>query len=198
MSSNLKSQLQQLIKAKEYRAAIVLLEGSTLPDKQQFIARIKARIDAEAQAELKPAPESAPEPVKAKPLPGTEGAPVKAKAAPVSHSTRVLLWMTAVIVIGLVSFGIYIVRQMRIGDIYAAMYVVCHEVYREDYYNDRFTAHQMVEGCLIVAQETVDRYGQEVNYCYDNQKQTDALFMRCLVDNDVTMYSTAIMNAPKE
>jgi len=55
MSSNLKAQLKVLLERKEYTAAIALLETSTLPDKQTYIQRIKARMaDESAPPAAKP------------------------------------------------------------------------------------------------------------------------------------------------
>lgn len=225
-SSVLKSQLKALLAAKEYRAAIVLLESSSLPDKQVYIQRIEARIAAEAESpddalkrliasgdygQARSLLQTMQHPNKAamlseldrriagekSPAPEKPDVPVHRKTG-VGTGRRVLNLLAAAIITTVVIGAILLRNTIRNNDMYASVHSVCSDVYRDDYYNDTFTWNQLFYGCLTVAQETIDRYGQEVNYCYDNENQTDARFMQCLADNDVKMYSTALFNTPKE
>ena len=88
MSSNLKAQLKALLAAKEYRAAMTLLESSTLPDKRTYIERIKKRMAEEttAQAPVKPMAESGKTPGRS-----------PAKAMPARRKTW--LWVAAVLMV---------------------------------------------------------------------------------------------------
>lgn len=92
MSSNLKAQLKTLLDAKEYRAAIVLLESSSLPDKQVYIERIKKRI--------------------------AEEAPVREKAKPLIQESkkpqsRRRMWMYIAAIVGVIAVGAVILIGYR-------------------------------------------------------------------------------------
>lgn len=182
MGSNLKTQLKQLLAAKEYRAAIVLLEGSSLPDKQAYIGRIMARIAEEAP----------PAPVKmGKPLPGTE--PDKPKS---SHRlTFVLIALIMVVIAATVLAGNrQYVATYRATTMQLDIESICRDVFSDNGYE----FGQLYNGCQIAAQHSISEYGQEVGYCYDTQHETDARFLSCLADNDVKISEIWIIGAPKE
>jgi hypothetical protein len=184
-SSGLKAQLKSLLAAKEYRAAIVLLEASDLPEKKTYIARIQMRMNEEAKAReagLKPVPEPVKEPVKAKP------------ARRFSNSQLILMGGAV---------GLFLIIAIPLLNTYRNRYVdrmatTCETVYRDDWLNDRYTFYQWWAGCKDAAAAAMDTYGEEIRYCFDSNGQTDKLFMQCLADQDVYISARYLEAAPKE
>jgi hypothetical protein len=188
MASSLKAQLKTLIAAKQYQAAIVLLEASDMPDKQAFIDRIKARMKEEA--ELKPAPQFAPEivdKVKAKPRYSGRG------VLGIVVFALVLLGVGTGLAINLMSrdAGKAIRLQFRMAE-------VCKDVFEDEYLAGAYTAAQLVNGCYIAAEHSLTDYEKEINYCADNFDQTDAIFISCLADSNVKIEEVWLLTAPKE
>lgn len=190
MSGNLKQQLKSLLAAKEYRAAIVLLETSTLPDKQEYIGRIKARMAAEAKPEP-PAPE--PVKTKGKPLPGAEPVPDKPKSSNRLNFFFIVL-VVGVIVATVIAGNRQYVATYRTTRMQLDMERVCRDVYIDNGYE----FGQLYNGCQIAAEHSISEYGQEVGYCFDNYHETDARFLNCLADNDVKISEIWIIGAPKD
>lgn len=181
MSQGLKQQLKTLLAAKEYRAAIVLLEGSSLADKQAYIARIRQRMNEETPAPVK----------MGKPLPGT----VPDKPKPSNRMTFVLIALVVVVIAAMVLAGNrQYVATYRAITMQLDMERVCFDVFSDNGYE----FGQLYNGCQIAAQHSISEYGQEVGYCYDNYHETDARFLSCLADNDVKISEIWIIGAPKE
>ena len=184
MASSLKAQLKTLIAAKQYQAAIVLLEASDMPDKKTYIARLQLRMK-EARAEVEASP-----------------APVKEKAKP-RYSGRGVL---GIVVFALVLLGVGVVVMINLTGrdagralrLHLRMADVCKSVYEDEYLDGRYTAHQLVFGCGEAAKYSTAEYQEAVDYCFDNQNQTEAIFINCLADNDVKIEEVWILTAPKE
>lgn len=182
MSGSLREQLNTLIKAKQYQAAIVLLEASNRPDKQQFIDRIRERMK-------------------------TEPAPAPLQAEVIDHqprySVRGIIGVTVFALVLLVGGALVLINQMGRGAADALqmqfrMEDVCKTVYEANYLAGAYTAHQFVAGCGEAAGYAISGYREAVEYCFDQQNDTEAMFTRCLADNDVKIEEVWILTAPKE
>lgn len=223
MSSGLKAQLKTLLDAKEYRAAIVLLQSSSMPDKNVYIERIQKRIDEAAKTDddkLK-AHIAAGEYVQARELlqridhpkkavmlaeldrrlSGTPAVPAPAKKSRYTVRGMLVFVVFAFVMVcgaAALAFNLSTRDAGRALSIEFRVAEVCREVYRDNYYDEQYTANQFVEGCHVAASHAIASYEEEVNYCYDRQNETLARFMECLADNNFKLSDIWLINASKE